>query len=77
MMIRAFSTKILTPFHLAFPVRDLDSTRRFYLDVLGCPQGREKKGEWIDFSLFGHQIVAHKVALDQNKSISHVDGYIA
>lgn len=48
----------LTPFHIAFPVDDLDAARRFYGGVLGCPEGRSSK-EWIDFDLFGHQIVAH------------------
>jgi extradiol dioxygenase family protein len=52
----------LTPFHIAFPVDDLDAARRFYGGLLGCPEGRSAEGEWIDFDLFGHQIVAHKVA---------------
>ena len=46
------------PFHLAFPVHDLAAARNFYGDVLGCPEGRSSD-EWIDFDLFGHQIVAH------------------
>ena len=45
-------------FHLAFPVIDLESTRKFYSEVLGCTLGRESN-KWIDFNLFGHQIVAH------------------
>jgi extradiol dioxygenase family protein len=49
----------MRPFHLAFPVGDLDEARRFYGQVLGCPIGRESRGEWVDFDLFGHQIVAH------------------
>lgn len=48
----------MRPFHLAFLVDDLAAARRFYADVLGCAIGRSS-GEWIDFSLFGHQIVAH------------------
>ena len=48
----------LTPFHIAFPVDDLDAARHFYGTVLGCPEGRSAP-EWIDFDLFGHQIVAH------------------
>lgn len=48
----------MTPFHLAFPVRDLAETRRFYQDVLGCEIGRSS-GTWVDFSLFGHQMSAH------------------
>ena len=45
-------------FHLAFPVKELESTRDFYLHVLGCTQGREAP-KWIDFNFFGHQISAH------------------
>ena len=48
----------LPPFHLAFPVDDLAAARRFYGGVLGCPEGRSAE-EWIDFDLYGHQIVAH------------------
>ncbi|MBA3633148.1 MAG: VOC family protein [Acidobacteria bacterium] len=45
-------------FHLAFPVKDLEESRRFYGETLGCEEGRSS-AEWIDFNLFGHQIVAH------------------
>ena len=48
----------LPPFHLAFPVDDLAAARSFYGDLLGCPEGRSS-GQWIDFDLHGHQIVAH------------------
>jgi len=48
----------LPPFHLAFPVNDLAAARRFYVELLGCPEGRSSD-EWIDFDLHGHQIVAH------------------
>ena len=50
----------LPPFHLAFPVRDLESSRRFYGELLGCPEGRSSD-RWIDFDFHGHQIVAHLV----------------
>jgi uncharacterized protein len=46
------------PFHLAFPVDDLAAARRFYGNLLGCPEGRSSD-RWIDFNLRGHQIVAH------------------
>ena len=46
------------PFHIAFPVDDLDAARTFYGGTLGCPEGRSS-AQWIDFDLFGHQIVAH------------------
>ncbi|MEO1207534.1 MAG: VOC family protein [Pseudomonadota bacterium] len=48
----------MRPFHLAFPVHDLEAARNFYAGTLGCETGRESD-TWIDFSLFGHQIVAH------------------
>ena len=54
-MIEAMS---LQPFHLAFPVHDLDAARQFYAGLLGCGIGRSAP-EWIDFDLHGHQIVAH------------------
>lgn len=47
-----------TLFHLAFPVHDLAAARDFYGGVLGCPEGRSSD-LWIDFDLFGHQLVAH------------------
>ena len=50
----------LPPFHLAFPVRDLESSRRFYGELLGCAEGRSSD-RWIDFDFHGHQIVAHLV----------------
>ena len=50
----------IPPFHLAFKVDDLPAARRFYGKVLGCPEGRSSDS-WIDFNLFGHQIVAHLV----------------
>jgi hypothetical protein len=67
----------LTPFHVAFPVDDLEAARAFYGQVLGCPEGRSAEGEWIDFDLFGHQIVAHKVegASRRTAGANAVDGH--
>jgi len=48
----------LSPFHLAIPVHDLAAARAFYGGVFGCPEGRSS-AEWVDFDLFGHQLVAH------------------
>src|SRR3982751_5437959 len=45
-------------FHLAFPVHDLAAARRFYGDLLGCPEGRSSDA-WVDFNFYGHQVVAH------------------
>ncbi len=48
----------MQPFHLAFPVHDLAAARSFYGALLGCAEGRSS-ATWIDFDLYGHQIVAH------------------
>ncbi|ODT88540.1 VOC family protein [Phenylobacterium sp. SCN 70-31] len=48
----------LAPFHLAFPVHDLAAAREFYGGLLGLPEGRSSD-TWVDYDLFGHQIVAH------------------
>jgi len=65
----------LRPFHLAFPVDDLDAARHFYGTVLGCPEGRSSD-HWIDFDFFGHQIVAHhKPASTEKPHANAVDGH--
>jgi extradiol dioxygenase family protein len=60
-------------FHLAFPVHDLAAARDFYGEVLGCPEGRSDP-HWVDFDLFGHQIVAHLVANRTERAVNPVDG---
>jgi len=61
-------------FHIAFPVLDIASTRRFYVDLLGCGVGRSAE-RWIDFDLFGHQLSAHVVdAADAPAATNLVDG---
>lgn len=61
-------------FHLAFPVHDLDAARHFYGAVLGCREGRSDAA-WVDFDLFGHQIVAHLAkGMSQDAGANAVDG---
>ncbi len=50
--------KISTLFHFSFAVNDLDRARKFYGELLGCPEGRKMPGR-ADFNFFGHHIVAH------------------
>ena len=67
----------LTPFHLAFPVDEIAAARTFYGEVMGCPEGRSAD-TWVDFDLFGHQIVAHyKPRAEQVSPVHHnpVDGH--
>lgn len=64
----------LPPFHLAFPVDDLAAARRFYGELLGCREGRSAE-EWVDFDLYGHQIVAHLAPNAANaRATNPVDG---
>jgi uncharacterized protein len=60
-------------FHLAFPVDDLDAAREFYGGLLGCEEGRSSD-RWIDFNLYGHQIVTHLAEGSAGvKASNHVD----
>ncbi|MDT7934779.1 MAG: VOC family protein [Sphingomonadaceae bacterium] len=63
----------LQPFHLAIPVDDLAAARAFYGGALGCPEGRSAE-RWVDFDLFGHQLVVHAVAGAGTAGESPVDG---
>lgn len=65
----------LRPFHIAFPVHDLAAARAFYGGLLGCGEGRSAD-HWIDFDLFGHQIVAHlDPAMTPSAIANAVDGH--
>ncbi len=48
----------MNAFHLAFKVKDIELTRKFYVEMLGCPEGRSTE-HWIDFNFFGHQLTGH------------------
>ena len=64
----------MRPFHLAFPVHDLAAARAFYGGVLGCPEGRSSEA-WIDFDLYGHQIVTHLAKGSGDVTANPVDGH--
>ena len=71
------STPKLTPFHLAIPVDDLQSSRQFYGELLGCAEGRSAE-QWVDFNLFGHQVVCHlqeKAGGEKIEGSNPVDGH--
>tara|TARA_B100001250_G_C19797090_1_gene789245 strand:- start:1378 stop:1791 length:414 start_codon:yes stop_codon:yes gene_type:complete len=63
----------MRPFHLAFPVDNLDKTREFYTKILGCNEGRSSD-RWIDFDMYGHQVVAHLVDELDHVATNAVDG---
>ena len=63
----------MRPFHLAFPVDNLEVTRDFYTKILGCNEGRSSD-RWIDFDMYGHQVVAHLVDELDQVATNAVDG---
>ena len=63
----------MRPFHLAFPVTDLEAAKHFYVNILKCKVGRSSD-KWIDFSMYGHQVVAHLVEKNEHPSSNSVDG---
>ena len=64
----------MTPFHLAAPIRDVESTRAFYAGLLGCKVGREAE-RWIDFDFFGHQLSLHVSEQEERLATNPVDGH--
>ena len=61
-------------FHLAIPVDDLAAARSFYGDLLGLPTGRSAES-WIDWNLFGHQVVTHRAPGRAPEVHNPVDGH--
>ncbi len=66
----------LQPFHLAIPVNNLQKARQFYGEFLGFSEGRSNE-QWIDWNFFGHQLVTHLKAGEENKpaAVNQVDGH--
>ena len=66
----------ITPFHIAIPVHNLADCRKFYREVLNCEEGRSND-HWVDFNLFGHQLVIHYKPKPAGKGLHHnpVDGH--
>ncbi|MGB5647396.1 VOC family protein [Muriicola sp.] len=64
----------ITPFHIAIPVHNLAECRTFYREVLNCSEGRSSD-HWVDFNLFGHQLVIHyKPKSEEELHSNPVDG---
>jgi len=65
----------ISPFHIAIPVTDLQAARVFYSTVLQCPEGRSSD-QWVDFNLYGHQLVIHKTSgVEEERAHNPVDGH--
>ena len=64
----------VSPFHLAIPVWNLETCRKFYTEIIGCKEGRSSDN-WADLNLFGHQLVLHyKPKEDSKAHCNEVDG---
>lgn len=65
---------VTAPFHLAFPITDIEATRHFYVKVLGCSEGRSTE-RWIDLNFHGHQLSAHMAEdLQASQATNQLDG---
>lgn len=64
----------IAQFHLAFPVRDLEEAKAFYVGLLGCTLGRETWNH-VDLNMFGHHVVAHLGSGEPRASSSEFDGH--
>ncbi|MDP4065092.1 hypothetical protein IMCC1933_17210 [Rhodobacteraceae bacterium IMCC1933] len=66
---------MLTPFHLAINVTDLEATRVFYGEVLGAKEGRSAP-TWVDFDFFGHQLSFHLGPVMKTENTGHVGDHL-
>ncbi len=66
----------IPPFHIAIPVHDLAAARKFYGEVLACPEGRSAE-LWTDYNLYGHQLVVHYKQKNEDSTLhsNSVDGH--
>ena len=66
----------ISPFHIAIPVHNLKECRKFYGQILNCKEGRSSE-LWVDFNLFGHQLVIHYKPKSAAEELHHnpVDGH--
>lgn len=59
------------PFHLAFSVKNIDATKHFYVDMLGCTITKST-AHWLNVNFYGHQLSIHEnpqMKNDQKKII--------
>ena len=73
-MAKEQQKKMIRPFHLAIPVSNLEKSKGFYKDILGCSLGRSSD-KWVDFNFFKHQLVIHQSNNIQEQKYNSVDGH--
>ena len=47
-------------FHLAVPAGDLAKTKKFYCEILGCEEGNQEAGRWVDINFWGNELTLHQ-----------------
>ena len=65
---------MIRPYHLAIPFSNLEKSKGFYKDILGCSLGRSSD-KWVDFNFFKHQLVIHQSNNIQEQKYNSVDGH--
>ena len=61
------------PFHLALPAGDIDSTLKFYTEILGCKTGNGEKGKWVDIDFWGNELTLHQTKMKLPRERHDVD----
>ena len=61
------------PFHLALPAGDIDSTLKFYTEILGCKTGNREKGKWVDIDFWGNELTLHQTKMKLPRERHDVD----
>lgn len=56
--------------HLAIPAGDLETTVKFYTDVLGCTLGNREVGRWVDVNFWGNELTLHQ-SQEQLPNVRH------
>ena len=59
-------------FHLSIPVNSIEQARSFYIDELGCIEGRSSSHR-IDVNFFGHHIVMHLAPNEADQAVHHFE----
>ena len=61
------------PFHLAIPAGDIDSTLKFYTEILECKTGNKEEGKWVDIDFWGNELTLHQTKMKLPRERHNVD----
>ena len=46
-------------YHHAETAGDLAETKKFYCEILGCEEGNQEAGRWVDINFWGNELTLH------------------